>query len=236
MAQQRYRTVLLFGPPGSGKGTQGKILGSIPGFFHLSMGDLFRNIDVSSRIGKIFVEYSSKGLLVPDAPTVELWSDNMWARTTMGLYKPHVDLLVLDGMPRNVTQARLLEKHIQVLKIVHLMCADKERMVERLRRRALKENRADDAKEEVILRRWRVYEEETYPVLKYYPAELVANVNADGSPASVLEQILERLVPVQEAHFNRKPLIGRPGPSRTDSNGTRASTATADKKRRATRH
>ena len=197
----RYRTILLFGAPGAGKGTQGKILGVVPGFYHLSCGDVFRTLDMSGSLGRKFSEYSSKGLLVPDDDTIQMWHLNMHARTVLSEYKPHVDLLVLDGIPRNINQAKLLERHLKVLKVVHLMCPDKERMIDRLRRRAIKENRADDAKEEVIRKRWDVYEAETFPVLEFYPKETIANVNAMGSPASVLQHILECVVPVQDAHF-----------------------------------
>lgn len=204
---QRYQTVLLFGAPGAGKGTQGKILGSIPGFYHLSCGEVFRTLDMSSDLGKTFMQYSSKGLLVPDDVTVQMWHQNMHARTILSDYKPHVDLLVLDGIPRNVKQAKLLEKHLNVLQIIHLVCPDKEEMIKRLRRRALKENRIDDAKEEVIRKRWEVYENETFPVLEYYPSKLIQEVDATGSPARVLEHILEEVVPIQEAHFNN-PITG----------------------------
>lgn len=205
----RYQTILLFGAPGAGKGTQGKILGVIPGFYHLSCGEVFRTLDMTTELGKTFMEYSSKGLLVPDDVTIKMWQLNMHARTVLAEYKPQVDLLVLDGIPRNVTQAKLLEKNLNVLKIIHLVCPDKEQMINRLRRRALKENRIDDAKEEVIRKRWEVYERETYPVLEYYPSNLVAEVNAQGSPAAVLQQILSHLVPVQEMHFNN-PVTGEP--------------------------
>ncbi|MCE2967038.1 MAG: adenylate kinase family protein [Phycisphaerales bacterium] len=198
---KRYRTVLLFGAPGAGKGTQGKILGQIPGFYHLSCGEVFRNLDTSSTLGRIFMDYSSKGLLVPDEPTIQMWSQNMHARTTLGIYKPNVDLLVLDGIPRNLHQAKLLDTHLKVLKIIHLICPDKERMIERLRRRALKENRVDDAKEDVIRKRWQVYERETYPVLEHYSKDMIAEVDAMGSPAAVLAKVLEELVPVQNAHY-----------------------------------
>ncbi len=109
-----YQTVLLFGAPGAGKGTQGKILGSIPGFYHLSCGEVFRSIDMSSELGRTFIEYSSKGLLVPDDATVKMWHQNMHARTILSAFKPAKDLLVLDGIPRNVNQARLLQKHLDV--------------------------------------------------------------------------------------------------------------------------
>jgi adenylate kinase len=198
---QRYQTVLLFGAPGAGKGTQGKILGQIPGFYHLSCGEVFRTIDLTSEIGKTFLNYSSKGELVPDEITIRMWQQNMHARTVLADYKPHADLLVLDGIPRNVHQAELMEKHINVLLVVHLVCRDKEEMIKRLRRRALKENRVDDAKEDVIRRRWEVYERETYPVLAHYPASIIKEVDAVGSPASILQSILSHVVQVQTTHF-----------------------------------
>lgn len=203
----KYQTILLFGAPGSGKGTQGKVLGKIPGFYHLSCGDVFRTLDIHSELGKIFCEYSSRGELVPDDVTIKMWHDNMHAQTVLSLFKPHEDLLVLDGIPRNRNQAELLSNNIEVLEIVHLVCSDKEKMVERLRRRALKENRADDAREDVIRHRWEVYERETAPVLDFYPPEIIKQVDAVGSPASVLQHILEVVVPVQESHF-RNPITG----------------------------
>lgn len=198
---QRYQTILLFGAPGSGKGTQGKILGQIPGFYHLSCGEVFRTIDVGSELGRVFVEYSSKGLLVPDDATVAMWQQNMHARTVMGIYKPAADILILDGIPRNVAQVRLLRAHIDVLMIIHLKCTNKDEMIGRLRRRALKENRIDDANEDVIRKRWEVYERETAPVLAEYPREIVRDVEATGSPARILDRILTHVVQVQETHF-----------------------------------
>lgn len=197
----RYKTVLLFGAPGAGKGTQGKILGQIPGFFHLSCGEVFRTLDIHSELGRVFYEYSSRGELVPDDVTVRMWAENLHAQNVLSLYKPHDDLLVLDGIPRNVHQARIMEEHIDVLAIVHLVCRDKEAMMKRLRRRALKENRADDAREEVIRKRWEVYEKETFPVLDFYPDTLVHEVDAMGSPAAVLQHVLQVVVPIQDAHF-----------------------------------
>lgn len=199
--EKRYQTVLLFGAPGSGKGTQGKILGSIPGFYHLSCGEVFRTLNVKSDLGRVFVEYSSRGELVPDDVTIAMWKENIRAQQVLSLYKPADDLLVLDGIPRNKNQARLMDEHIEVLQVIHLVCKDERAMIERLRRRALKENRADDAREDVIRRRWEVYKSETYPVLAHYPASVVKEVNAMGSPASVLQHILELVVPVQESHF-----------------------------------
>ncbi len=202
MPSSRYQTILLFGAPGAGKGTQGKILGQVPGFYHLSCGEVFRTLDVHSELGRTFYEYSSRGELVPDEITVKMWHQNMHAQTVLSLFKPHHDILVLDGIPRNVNQAKLLREHLDVLMVVHLVCPDKEEMIKRLRRRALKENRADDAREEVIRRRWEVYEKETFPVLDFYPKSSIKTVNAMGSPGRVLQHILEVVVPVQETHFN----------------------------------
>ena len=201
----RYKTVLLFGAPGAGKGTQGKILGKIPGFYHLACGDVFRSLDTSSDLGKEFLSYSSRGELVPDTLTIEMWRQNMHAQTVLSLFKPRADLLVLDGIPRNVPQAKAVEQYVDVLRVIHLVCPDKDKMVERMKRRAIKENRLDDADESVIRKRFSVYEEETSPVLNHYPKALIREVSAIGSPASVLQHVLEELVPVQDEHF-RNPL------------------------------
>lgn len=205
MSTQRYKTVLLFGAPGAGKGTQGKILGKVPGFFHLACGDVFRSLDLSCDLGKQFLEYSSRGELVPDDLTIAMWRQNMHAQTVLSLYKPAVDLLILDGIPRSVAQAKAMETHLDVLEVIHLVCPDRDEMVRRMRKRALKENRLDDADEKVIRRRFEVYDRETAPVLACYPKEIVSNVDAMGSPAEVLQHVLEVVVPVQNQHF-RNPL------------------------------
>lgn len=196
-----YKTVLLFGAPGAGKGTQGKILGSIPGFYHCSCGDVFRNMDVTSDLGKVFMEYSSRGELVPDEITVQMWARAVRARVFLGDFKPGNDLLVLDGIPRTQQQAELMDEFIDVAQVVHLTCHDEEAMFRRLRQRALKENRHDDADEKVIRNRWHIYEEETAPVLEHYPTELITNVDSLNSPAQVLHDVLDFVVPAQNAHF-----------------------------------
>ncbi|MFA9476862.1 adenylate kinase family protein [Phycisphaerales bacterium AB-hyl4] len=198
---KQYKSVLLFGAPGAGKGTQGRVLGSIPGFYHFACGDVFRSIDINSELGRIFYEYSSRGQLVPDDVTIKMWAENMHARRIIGAFKPRVDLLVLDGIPRTLEQAKLLDQYIDVLLVMHLHCTDEEAMFERLRRRALKENRFDDADERVIRKRWEVYEAETAPVLAHYPKEKVVEIDSLGSPARVLRDILEVVVPIQDAHF-----------------------------------
>lgn len=197
----RYKTVLLMGAPGAGKGTQGRILGTIPGYYHCACGDVFRQIDIHSKLGRIFYEYSSRGELVPDDVTVQMWAQAISAHTALSEYKPRQDLLILDGIPRTVPQAKLMEQHIEVLKLVHLVCHDEKAMFERLRRRALKENRFDDADEKVIRRRWQVYEKETRPVVDYYSTDLVVEVDSIGSPGRIARDILEVVVPIQDAMF-----------------------------------
>jgi len=192
----RYRSILLFGAPGSGKGTMGKALGALPGFCHVACGDVFRSLDLTSPLGKVFLEYSSKGLLVPDDTSITLWREFIETMVATRTFVPERDILVLDGIPRNVDQARYLDRYIVVEKVFHLVCNDKQMMMERLRHRALKENRLDDASAEVIHRRWQVYEAETRPVLEHYPAAVIQKVDALGTPIKVLYAILGCLLDV----------------------------------------
>lgn len=186
----RYKTYLLFGAPGSGKGTQGKTLGTIPRFFHCACGDVFRSIDTRSDVGKAFLDYSSKGQLVPDEVTVELWKEAIDAAVDAHKFKPDIDTLVLDGIPRNVEQARIMEKLIVVEKVFHLSCPDRDTLFTRLKKRALKDNRLDDANEEVIRRRLSIYDEDSKPVLEYYSKDRVKSIDATQPPSKVLVEIL----------------------------------------------
>jgi adenylate kinase len=194
----RYKTILLFGAPGSGKGTQGKILGAIPGFFHTACGDIFRSLDLQSEMGRIAWEYSSRGELVPDEFTVKLWKQYIKGTEMVNQFHPETEILVLDGIPRNVKQAQLLEDTLDVLKVIHLRCTDMAKMVERLRRRALKENRLDDANDKVIQHRLEVYEKETRPVLDFYPPNKIQKVDATMSQIRVLSDIIKIIVPLKE--------------------------------------
>src|SRR5436190_2520701 len=156
----KYRTVLLFGAPGSGKGTQGKILGTVPGLFHFACGDAFRNLRITDPLGRTFIEYSSRGQLVPDEPTIDLWRKNIQASTINGTFDPKQDTLVLDGIPRNARQAEILSGTLDVRALFHLTCTDMTKMTERLQRRALRENRLDDANLDIIRQRLATYEHE----------------------------------------------------------------------------
>ncbi|PYT05567.1 MAG: adenylate kinase [Acidobacteria bacterium] len=191
-----YRTVLLFGAPGAGKGTQGKILGTIPNFFHCACGDVFRSLKTDSPMGRIFLEFSSRGELVPDETTVQLWREFINSSTKTGRFRPEQDTLVLDGIPRNEHQATMLKETLDVVGIFYLRCTHVADLIERLQRRALKENRLDDANIDVIRTRLETYERESKPVLEYYGKKLVHRINADQTPAKVLFDILRHLVKV----------------------------------------
>ncbi|HRJ10787.1 MAG TPA: nucleoside monophosphate kinase [Prosthecobacter sp.] len=186
----RFRTLLILGAPGSGKGTQGLVLGQIPRFHHLACGDVFRSLDTRTPLGQKFVQYSSRGELVPDDVTVALWRANITQRVDSHAFKPEIDLLVLDGIPRNVEQARLMEADIEVLKVFHLSCPDRAELARRLRKRALKDNRFDDASEAVIQNRFATYEAETKPILEHYAGARIVNIDASQSPARVMHDIL----------------------------------------------
>ena len=192
----RYSTILLFGAPGAGKGTQGKILGTVPGFFHCACGDVFRSLKTDSSVGQIFLEFSSRGQLVPDAPTIELWHHFIESSMKAGRFHPERDTLVLDGIPRNVHQAQMLEEKLEVVAIFYLRCKKEDVLVERLQRRALKENRLDDANLDVIRKRLLTYEQESQPVLDFYDKKVLRRVDAGQPPVKVLFDILRRLVQV----------------------------------------
>ena len=187
------RAILLFGYPGSGKGTQGKILGSIPHFFHCACGDVFRNLTIENELGRTFIEYSSRGELVPDDTTIRLWRQSIDSAKATHRFHPDRDMLVLDGIPRNVTQAEILSEALDVRAVFNLTCSDMQKMVERLQRRALRENRLDDANLSVIQNRLKTYEKDTKPVLDFYGPKLVHTIDSTQTPVNVLRDILRTI-------------------------------------------
>jgi adenylate kinase len=193
---QKFQTILLFGAPGAGKGTQGKILGTIPHFYHCACGDVFRNLTIENELGRAFIEYSSRGELVPDDITIRLWKQSIDKSKATDRFHPDHDTLVLDGIPRNVPQAKILQDHIDVRAVFNLTCSDMSKMVERLQRRALRENRLDDANLETIQRRLKTYESETKPVLDFYGPNLVHAIDSTQTPVNVLRDILRRIAQV----------------------------------------
>ena len=102
------KTILLFGAPGSGKGTQGRVLGQLPNYFYFACGDVFRNLRPENPLGKKFIEYSSRGELVPDELTIELWRKHVGTSASEGEFHPEHDWLILDGIPRNTHQVEMM--------------------------------------------------------------------------------------------------------------------------------
>ena len=196
MSAQLFPAVLLFGMPGVGKGTQGKLLGKICGIFHLSTGEIFRGLAADTDDGRLVADCLKRGHLVPDELTIETWTHWLDARIQAQEFRPAEQLLLLDGIPRNVRQCEMLTEHIRVMQIIHLTSPSDELIVQRLRQRALIEGRSDDADESIIRQRLEIYQRETSPVLSFYPSDVVHEVDPLGTPAEVLKRILECLIPV----------------------------------------
>jgi adenylate kinase len=193
MPHPAYRAILLFGAPGVGKGTQGQRIGNLPHFRHVSTGDLFRSLDPDSSLGCEVRSYSERGLLVPDELTIRIFQDAIGRLIAAGKFDPARDTLVLDGIPRNVNQAKSLDGPLRVARIIYLVSSDEQVMIDRMKRRAELEGRKDDADENVIRRRFDVYRRETKPVLEYYPRDLIAEIDALGTPDEVTAAIKREL-------------------------------------------
>ncbi|HEV2435916.1 MAG TPA: nucleoside monophosphate kinase [Verrucomicrobiae bacterium] len=189
----KYRTILMFGAPGSGKGTHGRNLGVIPGFFHCACGDVFRSLRPDSPLGKTFLEYSSRGELVPDQPAIELWRQFIDSSTKIGRFHPGENTLVLDGIPRSVPQAEMLSDALDVVAMFYLT-SSRENLVARMQRRAIKDNRLDDANLDTIRQRLKTYEKETKPVINFYGKKLVHRINTDQPPVKTFFDILKHVV------------------------------------------
>jgi adenylate kinase len=192
--KKKYRAVMIFGPPGSGKGTQGKVVGALPGFVHLSMGDVFRSLNAKSELGRIFKQYSSQGKLVPDSITIQLWAEHVDRLIAGGGFDAESDVMILDGLPRNPNQAEIIKDYVEPLRLINLQVKDQAQMVARLKRRALLEGRQDDADEDVIRSRFGEYDAETRPVLDCYPSELIYAVEAAQTPLEVLRDVVTGII------------------------------------------
>jgi adenylate kinase len=190
---QKYNALILFGAPGCGKGTQGRALGQLPGFFHCACGDVFRSLSPATPLGMKVADFSSRGELVPDALTIELWKTHIQRCVEMNQFNPAVDNLILDGIPRNPAQALLLTETVSVKALFHLHCSNNTELVARLGRRAVRENRLDDAAEDVIRHRLEVFESASKPLLNFYDGHLVHSINSQQRPAEVLCEILNHM-------------------------------------------
>ena len=191
--EERFESVLIFGPPGCGKGTQGKFLSSAGNHFHLSSGDVFRGLSPESPAGKLYHSYAGKGKLLPDGVTIEIWHHYVMGLIATNRYFPEEQLLLLDGIPRTAAQSEILDRYIVVKKVILLEAPGEDVLIERLKRRALIEKRHDDGDGKVLKMRMETYREETLPVLEHYGEEKIARFNAEQRPLEVLRDILVSL-------------------------------------------
>jgi adenylate kinase len=158
--------IVLFGPPGAGKGTQAEKLVSKYKLYHISTGDVFRrNMQEQTSLGNLARQYIDEGKLVPDAVTIDMLSAEM---DRAG----RVNGFILDGFPRTVAQAVSLDnmlsgRNTSVSVMISLEVSDDE-LKKRLSGRASVSGRADDSDPAIIENRIAVYKEQTLPVFGYY--------------------------------------------------------------------
>ncbi len=158
--------LILFGPPGSGKGTQAKMLEEQFDLLQISTGDLFRyELGNNTPLGQKARTYMDKGQLVPDQVTVAMLKNKLEMH-------PDVKGYIFDGFPRTIPQSQALDELLKergekVNSLISLVVNDEE-IVKRLLERGKTSGRADDANEEVIRERISVYKSETSPVYDYY--------------------------------------------------------------------
>jgi adenylate kinase len=158
--------IILFGPPGAGKGTQSAKLIEKYSLTHISTGDLFRkHLKEGTPLGKLAQDFMNKGNLVPDQVVIDMVDDKIQS-------SGNIEGIIFDGFPRTIPQAEALDKLLNskgapIRALVELVVPEEELRL-RLASRAVKENRPDDAKPEVIENRISVYKAETAAVAEYY--------------------------------------------------------------------
>ena len=196
LKKSKMTNIVLFGPPGAGKGTQASILKDHYNLKHISTGDVFRyNIKNETELGKLAKAYMDKGQLVPDTVTIDmLKAEVIQAREGEGF--------IFDGFPRTVAQAEALEEFLnaegtEVSAMVALE-VDDEILVQRLLERGKTSGRPDDANELVIRKRIKVYYEETAILKQFYlKQDKYFGVDGVGSIEEItarLKDVIDRLV------------------------------------------
>ncbi|EKB50046.1 adenylate kinase [Cecembia lonarensis] len=180
--------IVLFGPPGAGKGTQSEKIIEKYQLTHLSTGDLFRkHLGEGTELGKLARKYMDQGHLVPDEVVIGMVDDKI-ANT------PDTKGFIFDGFPRTVAQAEALDKLMQknnteISGMIALDVAEEE-LKERIRERGKTSGRADDQDEEKIATRIKVYLDETLPVADYYEKQgKFSKINGIGTIDGIFEDI-----------------------------------------------
>jgi adenylate kinase len=158
--------IILFGPPGAGKGTQSAKLIEKYNLMHISTGDLFRkHLKDGTPLGKLAKGYMDNGNLVPDQVVIDMVDDKIKS-------SGHISGIIFDGFPRTVAQAEALDTLLGAkkapIKVLVELVVNEDELRKRLADRAMKENRPDDARAEVIENRIKVYKAETMAVADYY--------------------------------------------------------------------
>jgi adenylate kinase len=177
--------VVLLGAPGSGKGTQGEVLAERLRVPHIASGELLRQA-TRTEVGREMAGYLDRGELVPDDLVVALMGDVLTKAMDSGGY-------ILDGFPRNRAQAERLEAVAAPEAVVYLALPD-DVARQRMARRAGKAGRSDDADDNVIERRLRLFHAQTEPLLDFYRDRgLLIAVDACETPEAVSTAILEAL-------------------------------------------
>lgn len=189
--------IILFGPPGSGKGTQAAFMIEKYQLIHISTGDLFRyEMGNDTPLGREAKSYIAKGELVPDTVTIGMLRNKVEAH-------PDAKGFIFDGFPRTIPQAvaldqLLAEKNAAVSGLIALQVDDQE-IVQRVLLRGQQSGRPDDSNESIIRFRLEVYKNETTPVFDYYAQQNKSyNVNGVGT----IDEIANRLSEVIHAFDN----------------------------------
>jgi adenylate kinase len=195
MSETKPKALYLIGPPASGKGTHGKLIGGLPGYFHFSMGQAFRSLKPKSKQEREELlrvhELTSRGYLADDDLAHRIYEDYFNGLLAARLFDPEDQILILDGIPRRRSQAEWLDSRVELISVIELIC-DEQVILDRVEGRALEQGRADD-KLDVVRTRLKVYFEELAPMMDFFPPEKVKRINSDDTPVRVLRQVLEVL-------------------------------------------
>jgi adenylate kinase len=184
--------IILFGPPGSGKGTQSEKLIAAYGLKHLSTGDLLRSeIARQTALGLEAKSIMDKGQLVPDAVVVGMISSALEAN-------PQAKGFLFDGFPRTVAQSEALDKLLQLknteIGVVLALEVGEEELVHRLLNRGLTSGRSDDTNESVIRARIQEYQDKTMVVSDYYSQfNKVVNVKGEGTVDEIFSSLCSEI-------------------------------------------
>jgi len=189
--------LIFMGPPGAGKGTQAQVVAERYSIPAISTGDIFRkNVSEGTELGVQAQRFMDAGEYVPDELT------NLMVRNRID--EPDADRgFLLDGYPRTLVQVEELDGMIKhtghVLDAVVVLTVDKEELVQRLLQRAATEGRADDT-EEVVRRRYEVYDDQTAPLIDVYRDRgLMIEVDGMGEVDEVSQRIFDALDKVTES-------------------------------------